>query len=120
MTTLTNQDITKFWLRVYFGSGIEKYIVLSAIDRAYRDFNRTMHGMAEIRKRKINAYIELRSLMNEIVSEILNKDFKQVSFDSWHKDSCDSLIIGFKKSMDYELNYGQAQKWPNLFERFFV
>ena len=89
-------------------------MILSAIDRAYRDFNRTMYGIAENRKKKINGYIELRSLMNEIVSEILNKDFKQLSFDNWHKDSCDRLINGFKKSMDYDINYGQAQKWINM------
>ena len=53
MITVQQEDITKFWLRVYFGSNIENEIILSAIDRSYRDFNRTMHGLAKKNMNKI-------------------------------------------------------------------
>ena len=114
MTTIHQKDITKFWLRVYFGSSIENSVVLSAIDRAYRDFNRTMHGIAKNKKNTVEAYNELRSLMNEIISEILTRDFNQNSFDIWHKESCEKLIGGFNQIIEYPLYYGQAQKWINM------
>ena len=112
MTTLTNQDIIKFWIRVYFGSGIEKDIVLSAIDRAYRDFNRTMHGIAT--KNTDVTYNMLRNLMKEIVNDILINDFNQDSFDIWHQESCEKLIKEFDKIVNHQLHYGQAQKWINM------
>jgi hypothetical protein len=112
MTTLSKEDKTKFWLRVYFGSGIENDIILATIDRAYRDFNRTMHGIAK--KNTDETYNRLRYLMKEIVSDILINIFNQDSFDIWHQESCEKLIKGFDEITNYRLFYGQAQKWINM------
>jgi hypothetical protein len=114
MTSLTDLDISKFWIRVYFGSEIEKDFILSTIDRAYRDFNRTMYGIAEKNKEKKYAYGLLRSHMNEIINETLTHNFNQNSFDIWHKESCDKLINEFERIINYPLHYGQAQKWINM------
>lgn len=48
MTTLTQQDIINFWVRVYLGTTNVQELRLSAVDRAYRDVNRTMHGIGRI------------------------------------------------------------------------
>jgi len=113
-TKLTKEDFSKFWLRVYFGSEIEKDFILSCIDRAYRDFNRTMHGIADKKKEDKYDYGYFRSLMNEIINDTLTNDFNQNSFDMWHKQSCDKLINEFEKIVNYQLHYGQAQKWINM------
>ncbi len=52
--------------------------------------------------------------MHEIISQILIQDFNQDSFDIWHKESCDKLTTEFKKIINYELFFGQAQKWINM------
>lgn len=115
MTTLSIEDKTKFWLRVYFGSQIESNIILSCIDRAYRDFSRTMHGVDyKDKKTRLYSYGKLRMHMNEIICQILTQDFNQDSFDIWHKESCDKLTTEFNKIINYELFYGQAQKWINM------
>ena len=114
-TNLTSNDKTKFWLRVYFGSQIESDIILSCIDRAYRDFSRTMHGVDyKDKKTRLYSYGKLRMHMNEIICQIITQDFNQDSFDIWHKESCDKLIAEFTKIINYELFYGQAQKWINM------
>lgn len=114
-TKLTSNDKTKFWLRVYFGSQIESDVILSCIDRAYRDFSRTMHGVEyKDKKTRLYSYGKLRMHMNEIISEILTNDFSQSSFDAWHKESCNKLKIVFKEILDYNICYGQAQKWINM------
>jgi hypothetical protein len=115
MTTLSIEDKTKFWLRVYFGSQIESNIILSCIDRAYRDFSRTMHGVDyKDKKTRLYSYGKLRMHMHEIICQILTQDFNQDSFDIWHKESCDKLTTEFNKIINYELFYGQAQKWINM------
>jgi len=112
MTTLTQQDIVNFWVRVYFGTTNVQELRLSAVDRAYRDVNRTMHGIRAIRTDE--TYNILRSFVNNIASETLNITFDQATFDRWHLKKCDELKTEFIRVINYEISYGQAQKWINM------
>ncbi len=112
MTTLTQQDIINFWVRVTLGTTDVQELRLSAVDRAYRDVNRTMHGLRTLRTN--DSYNTLRHFVNDIASETLNVTFDQVTFDSWHFKKCDELKSEFIRVINYEISYGQAQKWINM------
>jgi hypothetical protein len=112
MTTLTQQEIINFWLRVYLGTSDVQRLQLSAVDRAYRDFNRTMHGLGIVQTNE--SYNTLRHFVSNIVSETLDVTFDQLSFDNWHLKKCDELKAEFIRVLNYGITYGQAQKWINM------
>ncbi|MEC4051120.1 hypothetical protein OX284_016920 [Flavobacterium sp. SUN046] len=112
MQPITNQEKIFFWLRVYLGTTNIQELKLAAVDRAYRDFNRTMHGFRE--ERTPEAYNILRNLMLIIAEETFTTIFDQASFDVWHKSKCDQLIAEFYNLLKYQISYGQAQKWINM------
>jgi len=112
MTTLTKQDIINFWVRVYLGTTNVQELRLAAVDRAYRDVNRTMHGIGEIQTPE--NYIILRNFVNNIASETLTTTYDQTSFDNWHFKKCDELKSEFIRVLNYSISYGQAQKWINM------
>jgi len=45
MTTLTQKDLENFWIRCYLSPSTD--LENAAIDRAYLDFNRTLHGIGK-------------------------------------------------------------------------
>jgi len=109
---LDKDDILKFWIKVYFGTTSPNKIVDAVIDRAYRDFNRTLHGLGEFQTK--DKYNSLKQVMKGIVSEIDNCNFlNQDKFDEWHRLKCDEIISSFS-CIPYSLYYGQAQKWLNM------
>jgi hypothetical protein len=112
MTTLKQQDIINFLVRVYFGTTDIRELRLSAVDRAYRDVNRTMHGIGTLQTNE--TYNTLRHFVNNIAGEILNVTYDQNSFDSWHLRKCDELKSEFLRVLNYKISYGQAQKWINM------
>lgn len=114
MSTLLEEDKRNFWLRVYFGPNLKNEIVLTVIDKAYRDFNRTLHGVADKNKNNPNAYAHLRNFLHKKICEVISQDFNQNSFDIWHKECCDKLINEYDSIINHELYYGQAQKWINM------
>lgn len=112
MSRLTQQDITNFWVRLYLGTTNVQELQLSAINRAYRDVNRTMHGVGSIQTK--GKYNELRNFVNNIINETIHTSFNQNSFDDWHLKKCDDLKTEFKRVLNYNISYGQAQKWINM------
>jgi hypothetical protein len=113
MTTLTQDEIQKFWIRVYLGTTNDKELIGAAIDRAYRDFNRTMHGIQE--KQTVETKKFLCNFMLSVVENLTSKQFGcQVEFDYWHKVKCDELIETFVEFPAFKISYGQAQKWINM------
>ncbi|WP_378018330.1 hypothetical protein [Adhaeribacter terreus] len=53
----------------------------AAINRAYRDFNRTQTGLAE--KKKADSYSKFKNLIRTIIEELLNTEFStQADFDA--------------------------------------
>lgn len=97
--------IHDFLLAALFGSDYKKVDDCNlAINRAYRDFCRT------IRKEPggINARMNLKDSKTKatnIILEFLKKD--KSNYDEWHEDLC-------KKLVDLRYTYGQAQKWVNM------
>lgn len=123
MNKLDKQTKEKFWIRLYFNPDNEYFykdkIIISAIKRAYRDFNRTLRmnnnkDTNEIKnresiKRKAEQYLE------EALPLLYNAKYSdQDEFDLKHNETCLGLISVF--SMDY----GQAQKWVNMSIKYLV
>lgn len=116
--------IEDFWIRCYLGSTKDHKIEELVINRAYRDLNRTIHGMknipADISKLQYSA---LSKLLLESISKLMNSDFKNhQDFDTLHEQQCNQLIRAFDaayKKYQMHLNIGQAQKWINMSIKYF-
>ena len=113
MTTLTQFEIQKFWIRVYLGTTNDKELIGAAIDRAYRDFNRTMHGIGNKQTDETKKF--LSDFMLTVVDSLTSKQFEsQIEFDDWHKLKCDELKEKFIQYPAFKISFGQAQKWINM------
>lgn len=112
MEELSNKDLIMFWMRVYLGTTDKDKLKLASIGRAYRDFNRTMHGISNLQTE--TTYNILSSFMLDSINEVLSKDFNQNSFDNWHRLKCNDIIAKFNEVLNYSISYGQAQKWINM------
>lgn len=110
-STLDREDIERFWIRVFLHTSDN--FLERCIERAYRDFNRTLHGIRDNENKE--AYSRLSNSVKSIIGEITVKDISnQTEYDSWHKDKCEFLQKEFMKELNYELSIGQAQKWINM------
>lgn len=108
---LTNKDFENFWIRVYLSK--DKGLTEAVIDRAYRDFNRTQHGISKLQTAE--SYNKISFCMSEIVKDILSKKINSRNdYDKWHEDSCNKIIKEYKTLLNYILCVGQAQKWINM------
>lgn len=111
--TLTDKDYKDFLLFLYFGK--DKNYLDNCIDRAYRDFNRTLHGLSTHKFRDDIVSESKIYLKQEI---ILMKNCKiirtQEEFDLWHKGICYGLKNIFKNYGYVDFYVGQAQKWINM------
>lgn len=111
MTSLTQTDIENFWIRCYLKPSSN--LIEAAIDRAYRDFNRTLHGIGKEQTK--DKQIILKSEILKIVDELLGKTFNnQEEFDKWHEIKCKELVKAYKVISNHKLFIGQAQKWINM------
>lgn len=101
--------VKDFLLRIYFGEG-RNHLVL-AINRAYRDFNRTLRNLPkdvadwESVKKKLSD-----ALGNEILALLQTKIINQEEFTLWHQKTCYNL----RTSSNEILSIGQSQKWVNM------
>lgn len=110
-SNLTPTDKENFWIRVYLGASQD--LIGAAIDRAYRDFNRTQHGYAKLKT--ADSYTCLKEVLRNVTAEAIGRDFiSQTEFDEWHEVSCDYLINSCLGATSYKMSYGQAQKWINM------
>ncbi len=117
MTTILKQsDFEDFWIRVYLNP--KEDFFTACADRAYRDLNRTIHGLAKIQTK--DNYLRIRAILIKISKELIDLDFKdQHSFDKAHRAKCYQLIESFKAEYDtVEYTIGQAQKWINMFLKY--
>jgi hypothetical protein len=111
MTTLTQTDIENFWIRCYLNPTTN--LTDAAIDRAYRDFNRTLHGIGKEQNK--DKQKELKSVIIKFLSELLTKTFNnQDDFDRWHESKCVELVKAYRDISNHKLFIGQAQKWINM------
>ena len=111
MTTLTQIEIENFWIRCYLNP--KTNLTDAAIDRAYRDFNRTLHGIGKNQTEEKQA--RLKNEIIKIVSELSSEKFNnQLEYDTWHEKKCDDLVKAYKVIANHKLYIGQAQKWINM------
>ena len=109
----TLSDKYKFLLRLYFGEGSN--CLNNCIQRAYLDFNRTLHGIqsfengADIRE---SASRILEDAFTDLPNTKIVND--QKSFDNWHKNLCFRLCEIYQQGGYENFCIGQAQKWLNM------
>lgn len=107
---ITREEWNRYIFSLYFDSANTP--LASCINRAYRDFNRTLNGFAslahnttiteEVKKYLILAFENLRSIKN------------QEDFDTWHQEQCLAIQALYTKNNYHFFYIGQAQKWINM------
>lgn len=110
---LTRADYENYLIALYFGSNQD--LLTACIHRAYRDFNRTLHGFGGLENGG-EIYSQAVSLLTDSLAGLKTASANQISadvFDNWHKTTCERLISLFA-SHGYHLFVGQAQKWVNM------
>jgi hypothetical protein len=112
-TTLNRREYEDFLIQVYFGPGCFDMPILACIDRAYRDFNRTLRlrnsPNAEELHREVRAW-----LAKEVEAfSRLSSAPTQEGFDTWHHTTCASLTERFS-ALELKFYAGQGQKWINM------
>ncbi|HEY9626224.1 MAG TPA: hypothetical protein V6C84_02895 [Coleofasciculaceae cyanobacterium] len=111
---LTRSDYEDYLVRLYFGS--ETDLLLACMNRAYRDFNRTLHQLKKLengKESKALAVISLRESIHELKFLLINS-VSQAVFDDWHRETCKKLIDTYTDSGYDKFTVGQAQKWINM------
>ena len=98
---------------LYFCKG-DDYLFL-CIERAYRDFSWTLHGLGKSPSKGAikeqassnlqHAVLELRRYSNRVTGQGI--------FDAWHQTICQRLVQTFG-SFEQPFHIGQAQKWVNM------
>jgi hypothetical protein len=94
----------------FFGPGTDA-IALS-VNRAYRDFNRTLHGLKAIEDASGPARKYLLERLSALPLQDQTND--QYAFDAWHEVTCIGLIDSFKVAGYAHMHIGQSQKWLNM------
>lgn len=110
---ISRADYENYLVYVYFGSKPD--LLTACINRAYRDFNRTLHGFGNF-KNASEIHSEAVSLLKDSLASLKSTCSSQISaevFDNWHKITCERLISLFE-SHGHHLFVGQAQKWVNM------
>ena len=111
-TKMKSKDFKRYLAALYFGGelqGFRRYI-----DRAYRDFNRTLHTTDSPKAREDRVEAAAGELSTRLVNAAAGRKVKRASesaFDGWHAETCDALIKAFGGD---EMSYGHAQKWLNM------
>jgi hypothetical protein len=83
--------------------------------RAYRDFSRTLRGIANYQER----YAEAEESLKRTFAAIRDMPAPtEAEFDDWHRRGCERLMSAYGTE---SLTVGQAQKWLNMtFKYIFV
>ncbi len=108
---ISRADYEDYLIYLYFGSNAD--LLTACINRAYLDFNRTLHGF---RKSEGDIYESAKNsllISLEILRSTARNEISVDVFDNWHEKTCESLISVFSNN-GYRLFVGQAQKWVNM------
>ena len=101
-------------MRLYFGDDPDG--LSCCIGRAYRDLNRTLHGLTQIpdtQSIRARASIVVRSFLTRLV-ESTGVVSDQAAFDERHRDASTELCSTYSGAGFPEFRVGQAQKWLNM------
>jgi hypothetical protein len=107
----SREEYFDFLVRCYFGEGVD--LLKMAVDRAYLDLNRTLHGFATHKNADL-LRSEAHKIVISLVQGLHGKKMTQNAFDKWHFKSCEELRRNFWIGGFEKFTYGQAQKWINM------
>lgn len=107
----TRQDQEEFLFRLYFGERSD-YLNM-CIDRAYLDFNRTLHGIRNHKEIYKSAKIVMAKSL-QMLSQNKSTFRSSTVFNEWHKNLCISLCKHYAERGFVNYHIGQAQKWVNM------
>ena len=113
----------EFLFQTYFGVKGDEFDLF--ISRAYRDMNRTLHGIGKLNKKLKNDILaHAKEIVKQSFTNLRNKTAPnkvqklRAEFDDWHGKSCNTLKKYYAKRLNSlsktRLTYGQAQKWLNM------
>lgn len=101
----------EFLLRLYFGPGTDHLRL--AINRAYLDLSRTVHGLSKHPQRESIVEAVEHLLLSKLPNSVNNVN-DQGRFDDYHKKLCQAIIFEFTSREFNKFYVGQAQKWVNM------
>ena len=105
------KDVYDFLYYTCFGAS--KNIFDMAVDRAYRDVQRTVRWGNNNKKREKMKSSSKEMVKNEVLEILNKKDVTKEDFDSWHEKACKGLVK-ILRDHGFEFYIGQAQKWINM------
>ncbi len=108
----TPADQFEYLLRLYFGGDPDR--LSCCISRAYRDLNRTLHGLAKLPEGeglRARASAVVRAFLTDLVGPA---HLDQTTFDRRHQAACTELGSTYSAAGFTEFRVGQAQKWLNM------
>ncbi len=108
---ITKEQWGRFILDLFFGANKP---LENCINRAYRDFNRTLHGFGSIENNeKITTDVK-KHLFDEFQNVRTLNIKTQKDFDIWHLEQCKILNELYSQNNYHSFHIGQAQKWINM------
>jgi hypothetical protein len=110
--TPTRSDYDEFLLRLYFGRKGD-YLLL-CVDRAYLDFNRTLHGIAKAGRNEQIRYAGTSTLLKKLRALARGSVRSQGTFDAWHRRACAQVRNTVRMAGYSKFTFGHAQKWTNM------
>lgn len=114
-TVTIDPKILDFLYKIYFN--FSDGPMRASVNRAYRDFNRTLKGFPKGEEKENERYNLKENWSNLMIDAIKAKLLKSkfnnwCEFNAWHKDVCERLK---NRNDNYKkLTFGQAQKWLNM------
>lgn len=115
----TPTDQFEYLLRLYFGRDPDRLFgrdpdrLSRCIGRAYRDMNRTLHGLAEVPERD-RLHDQASAVVRMFLTGLSGASLDRATFDRRHRAACTKLCSTYSKNGYAEFRVGQAQKWLNM------
>ncbi|AYO14210.1 hypothetical protein D0812_07220 [Vibrio owensii] len=110
-TTITQDDWKDYLFKLYFG---KQEPLVACVERAYRDFNRTLHDFAKLENKEEVKESATNLIVASFKSIKTSKISCQSEFTEWHKNLCYQLKEVYEKGNYRDFHIGQAQKWINM------
>lgn len=110
---LTRTDYEDYLVYLYFGADPDPLML--CLNRAYLDFNRTLHGMGSLDSREA-LFAAARAALGQAICSLQGGAgiADQDAFDAWHHATCKSLADTCRAHRYDSFYVGQAQKWINM------
>ncbi len=103
---IDERDLGEFLIRAYF-SDLQDPLI-ACLDHAYLDFCRTLpHVPKKIREIAMD---KLRRAFSELTAEVADQE----QFDSWHRETTETLQCTYSDGAYPNFYVGHAQKWINM------